>query len=186
MRTAYFAEFPLSGTPTPSGIRVFCRKTAKWRHPPPERGSRDFGRGRRSQRPLNWASFSSKNRASSKFSLDSRKFRKFSLDFRKLRRFFVLQPRISQNFLSQAVQPRPESAFFVGKPRNSGIPCREGFRDFRRGRRSQRPLDWASLSSKNRAGPKFSSELPMGPNFSYLFVGTPRTGFHFRIFRWGL
>ena len=32
MRTAYFAEFPLSGTPTPSGIRVFCRKTAKWRH----------------------------------------------------------------------------------------------------------------------------------------------------------
>ena len=126
MRTAYFAEFPLSGTPTPSGIRVFCRKTAKWRHPPPERGSRDFGRGRRSQRPLNWASFSSKNRASSKFSLDSRKFRKFSLDFRKLRRFFVPKPRISQNFLSQAVQPRPESAFFVGKPRNGGIPRRRG------------------------------------------------------------
>ena len=186
MRTAYFAEFPLSGTPTPSGIRVFCRKTAKWRHPPPERDSRDFGRGRRSQRSLDWASFSSKNRASSKFSLDSRKFRKFSLDFRKLRRFFVLQPRISQNFLSQAVQPRPESAFFVGKPRNSGIPCREGFRDFRRGRRSQRSLNWASFSSKNRAGPKFSSELPMGPNFSYLFVGTPRMGFHFRISRWGL
>ena len=161
-------------------------RTAKWRHPPPERGSRDFGRGRRSQRSLDWASFSSKNRASSKFSLDSRKFRKFSLDFRKLRRFFVLQPRISQNFLSQAVQPRPESAFFVGKPRNGGIPCREGFRDFGRGKRSGWSLDWASFSSKNRVGLKFSSELRMGPNFSYLFVGTPRTGFHFRIFRWGL
>ena len=97
-KTANFPEFPLSGGPTPSGIRVFRRKTAKWRHPPPERGSRDSGRGRR----------------------------------------------------------------------------------------SQRPLDWASFSSKNRVGLKFSSELRMGPNFSYLFVGTPRMGFHFRISRWGL
>lgn len=98
MRTAYFAEFPLSGIPIRPESAFFCRKTAKWRHPPPERGP--------------------------------------------------------------------------GIPGAGGAP--------------NGPLDWASLSSKNRAGPKFSSELPMGPNFSYLFVGTPRTGFHFRIFRWGL
>ena len=136
-------------------------RTAKWRHPPPERGSRDFGRGRRSQRSLDWASFSSKNRASSKFSLDSRKFRKFSLDFRKLRRFFVLQPRISQNFLSQAVQPRPESAFFVNA------------------KKSKRNVKLQSNPVRN---PRFSSEnreivvSPAGKAFGILGAGGAPNG----------
>ena len=151
-------------------------RTAKWRHPPPERGSRDSGRGRRSQRPLNWASFSSKNRASSKFSWDSRRFRKFSLDFENCAGFCPKTANFPEFPLSGG--PTPSGIrVFRRKTAKWWYPCREGFRDFGRGKRSGWSLDWASFSSKNRVGLKFSSELRMGPNFSYLLSELRERGF---------